>query len=377
MPDEPEILDEVITPTQPIDRPGSPHVRGIGEGITIAVILVLIAGAMGFVAFGRPSASVAPSPSSITAAATATSQPSTAPASPTANPTVGPVVTPATACAATSPPTPPLAKIHYPGFRWYGTLASEAWLTDPAAAVPDPNDIASATTGLADPLIVSLDNRWCALAWRFELDGVPIAVQGNPALSPGYASQDAWSIRLPATTNATPLLRAELRFPLGWSVVTWRVTFAPSPIPDAFLASVAGTIAASPGCGFSLALRNGATGTDTCATTLPAGEPEHLLAGPDVDLAFRVPGATFEPDPDVPVLCGRVGGTPPDFDASPACVLDIGYDPSNALTFASPSEAGTWWLAIRGCATRDGNRACGRWYGIVDVVAPEGSPEPG
>lgn len=376
MPDEPEILDEVITPAQPIERPGSPHARGIGEGIAIAVVLILVAGGMGLVAFGRPAASISPSASPV-AVATAIIAPSAAPPSPTPNPTVGPAVTPATGCAATSPPTPAIPKIHTPGFRWYGTLASDAWLADPAAATPDPNDAIGATTGLAEPLIVSLDNRWCALAWRFELDGVVIAAQDNPTKSPAYASQNAWSIRVPAMTDPTPLLKAELEFPLGWSVVTWRVTFVPSPIPDAFLAAGDRSTSAVPGCGFTLQLRNGASTAASCVTTIPAAEPDHLQVAPAVDLAFRVPGAAFVPDQESPMLCGHVGGTPPEFDADSSCVLGLGFDPSNALTFTSPGHPGTWWLAIQGCTTRDGDRACGRWYGIVDVVAPEGSPQPG
>lgn len=375
--DQAEILDEVVTPAQPIDRPGSPRVRGIGEGIAIAVVLILVLGGMGFVAFGRPGPSVTPSASSIAAVASATIEPSLAPPSPTANATIGPAVTPATPCSATSPPTPPIAKIHYPGYRWYGTLASDAWLTDPATANPDPNDAVAATTGLAEPLIVSLDNRWCALAWRFTLDGIVISAQANPTGSPGYASQNAWSIRMPAMTDPTPLLRAELDFPLGWSVVTWRLTFVPSPIPEAFLATGDSSVTVAPGCSFTLRLRNGASSSDSCTATIAGAEPDHLQAAPGAQLAFRVPGAAFVPDPETFLACGHVDGTPAKFAADPACQLELGFDPSNALTFSGPADIGTWWLAIQGCTTVDGNRACGWWYGIVDVGAPEGSPEPG
>lgn len=381
--DQPEILDEVITPAQPVDRPGSPHVRGIGEGIAIAVVLVLILGGMGFVAFGRPGSSPAPSASPVSAIGTATpSSPAPTP-SPTDRPTPGPVVTPATACAATTPATPPVPKIHVPGFRWYGTLLSDAWLADPAVATAIPESIADAAIPPADPLVVSLDNRWCALAWQFELDGMPIASQDNPAMNPGYASQNAWSIRLPATADPAPELRARLAFPQGWAVILWRIHFSPQPVPDAFLASGDASVATAPGCGIALTLKNGARSTERCASTLPVGEPGHLQVVPDAELAFRVPGAGFEPatgaqpGPDAPVLCGTVAGNPADFDVHADCALDVGFDPSNALTFSAPSDAGTWWLAIQGCTTVDGNRACGRWYGIVDVVAPEGTPQPG
>jgi hypothetical protein len=375
MPDEPQILDEVIAPVLPINRPGSPHARGIGEGITIAVILMLIAGGMGLVAFGRPATSVDPSNTSRSAVATASSMPMEAPASPTAAATLAPIVTPATACAASAPPVPPIPKIHTPGFRWYGKLASATWLADPSMATPDPFDAADATTLLAEPLVVSLDNRWCALAWRFLLDGVTIASQDNPAMDQSYAAQNSWSIRLPATTDPTPLLRAELGFPAGWAVVTWRVTFNPSPIPAVFLSNGADTIEAIAGCGFSLELRNGAASADTCASSLPAGEPDHLLVDPTAILAFRVPGVSFEPTEE-PVQCGLVGGTPAEFAVALRCTFDVVVDPSNAVTFEAPAQRGEWWLKLRGCTSRDGDRACGWWYAIVDVSAPGSSPAP-
>ena len=105
-------------------------------------------------------------------------------------------------------------------------------------------------------------------------------------MDPGYASQNAWSIRLPAMTDPTPLLRAELAFPLGWSVATWRVTLVPSPIPDAFLAGPDGSNPVARGCGFMLQLRNGASTTETCATSVAPGEPDHLQVAPDAMLAW-------------------------------------------------------------------------------------------
>ena len=375
--DQAEILDEVVTPAQPIDRPGSPHVRGIVEGIALAVVLILVLGGMGFVAFGRPSASVTRSPTPVVAIATPTIEPTSPPPSPTPIPTAGPAVTPATPCAATSPATPPIPKIHVPEFRWYGTPASDAWLVDPTTPPEAPEPIDDAIIPLAEPLVVSLDNRWCALAWQFDLDGVVIANQDNPGMDPAYASQNAWSIRLPATTNPEPRLRARLAFPRGWAVITWRIHFSSPPIPEAFLADGDASVAIAPGCGFALTLKNRAQTSETCASTLPSGEPDHLQVAPDDQLAFRVPGATWEPAGSALVLCGTVGGHPADFDAHPDCVIDLGFDPSNTVTFTGPSDVGTWWLAIEGCATVDGNQACGRWYGIVDVVAPEGSPQPG
>jgi len=376
---QPEILDEVVNPTAPIRRPGSPHVRGIGEGFVIAIILVLIAGGMGLVAVTRPSGSPLPSASNLAAGPTLTPAVASPLPSPSPVATPRPAVTPATACAPTPPPDPPTAVVHSQRFRYSGAPTSDTWLTavDPKVHALPP---ATGTIVLADPLVVSFGDRlWCALAWRFLLDGVEFAHQDNPRLDPGYAAQNAWSLRLPAVDDQVPTLRIELEFPSGWTVDEWNLTFDPPPIPDAFVATRDAVAPAVPGCGFQITLRNGATAADTCATTLPGDTPETLLTQPGDQVAFRVPNAAFAPDPhfEVPVLCGKVGGLPPDFQIDDACALDVVDDPSNAVTFIAPEASGPWWVAIVGCTTRDGNVACGRWYTIIDTRTPPEETGPG
>jgi hypothetical protein len=379
MPDEPEILDEVITPAEPIRRPGSPHVRGIGEGFAIAVILVLLAGGMGLVAVTRPSSAI-PSASSIAVGATSTPEVTPQPSpSPSPVPTLGPAVTPATACAATPPSVPPIAVVHSDRFRYMGAPTAAGWLKtpDPSRHASPPAD---ASTVLAEPLIVSFGDRvWCALAWRFLLDGAEIAHQDNPRLDPGYAAQNSWSLRLPALDDPVPTLRIELEFPSGWTVDEWALTFNPAPIPEAFVATGDAVAPALPGCGFQITLRNGAAFADTCATTVPAEVPDTLFLEPGEQVAFRVPNAAFTPDPhdEVPVLCGELGGQPPDLLIDDACSLEVIDDPSNAVTFVAPDAAALWWVAIVGCTTRDGNVACGRWYTLIDTRPPAEPTGPG
>jgi len=376
MDDEPEVIDEVSTPPQAVHRPGNVHIRGFGEGFALAIALILFAGALGIVAVSRPSVSAAPSPSAF-AVGPASPSPGTsfASASPSVGPTEIPAVTPATACAATSPPDPAAPYVHSQRFRYIGALTSTKWLAAPlATSHADPP--ADASNVLAAPLIVSFDNGWCALAWRFLLNGVPIAQQDNPRLDPGYAAQNTWTVRLPATADPAPILRVELRFPQGWTVDEWQLVLTPQPIPDAFVATADRTDLTSPGCAFTITLSNGAASAASCATTLPTDQPPTISLDPGAQVAFRVPNAAFVADPVLPLACGRVTGQPPDFEVDSTCVLETVDDPSNALTFFAPHASGVWWVAMQGCAANNGNSACGRWYTILDTTTP-GSTAPG
>ena len=367
--DEARITDEITLPAQPVRRQGSAHARGIGEGFGLAVVLVALLGGLGFVAVSAPPAPTAGPSATPLDVGLGGASPAASPAGPSPSPTLRPAVTPAAPCARTTPPDPPIAAVHYPGFRYYGIPLSSTWLAEPLPTQTD-EYIAEATVRLGEPLGVSLDNHWCALAWRFFLDGVLVAAQDNPTLDPGFASQDAWFVRLPPIADPSPLFRVELRFAQGWTIDTWRLAFDPPPVPTAYVAAATATEEASPGCGFRIQLRVGGPGEAACRTTLPPNDPAQVWVAADARVAFRIPGAAFTPDPEAPVLCGHVQGTPADFVFDPTCVIAQAYDPSNALAFDAPSVVGEWWVAFQGCASRDGNTACGRWYTIMRTVAP-------
>ena len=367
--DEARITDEVTLPAQPVRRQGSAHARGFGEGFGLAVVLVALLGGLGVVAVSSPAAPTAGPSATPLDVGLGGASPSASADGPSPSPTLRPAVTLAAPCARTTPPDPPIAAVHYPGFRYYGIPLSPTWLAEPLPTQTD-EYIAEAAVKLGEPLGVSLDNHWCALAWRFYLDGMLVAAQDNPALDPGFASQDAWFVRLPPIADPTPVLRLELRFAQGWTIDTWHLRFDPAPVPTAFVATTSATEEARPGCGFRIQLRIGGPGEASCLTTLPPNEPAQVWVAPDSRIALRIPGATFVPDPTEPILCGHVLGAPADFVVDPTCVLGKADDPSNALTFDAPPAVGEWWVAFQGCASRDGNTACGRWYTIVRTTSP-------
>ena len=374
MPDEPEILRDLVTPVQPVRRPGSERTRGVREGLVLAVILVFAALGAGILAVPRPPAGASTGPSEVARASASptpsTAGPGTSIAAPTPELRPTAAVEPVRPCPTGYPEGLVFARVIADG-QWAGLPLAESWMAQPLPSYPqgDPDgpDVAPGA-----PLVISTDYHACALAWSITLDGIPVSIQDNPLHDPAFAAQNYFVLTLPAVRDPDPRLRAELLFSKGWAGFEWTLHFHPSPIPDAFFAALDQTIEAAPGCGFTITLAGGSAAVDECATTIPADGygPYWMWVPPSARVAFRVPNAVFEqPDPDS-LRCGTVDGQPPDFRLDPSCALAIQYDPSNALTFLAPAVAGRWWIEIRGCASRDGIRACGLWFALIDTAEP-------
>ena len=379
MPDEPEILRDLVTPVQPVRRPGNERSRGVREGLALGVVLVFAALLAGVLAVPRLPAG-SPDASGFASGPTSpagSEEPRPSIVAPTPDLKATPAVTPQVPCGTDIPANELIyAKVITSG-QWVGTPLAQSWMAQPLPSSPD-GDPPGPDIAIGDIVVLSTDYRACALAWSITLNGIPVSVQDNELHNPAYAAQNYFILTLPAVRDADPRLRAELLFSRGWAGFEWTLHLHPSPIPAAFFASAGQTVDAAPGCGFEVTLKSGSSAVDECASTIPPDGfgPYTLYTAPGSRVGFRAPNVVVEPIDFAAIACGSVRGVPPDLQADPACTLGPEYDPSNAVSFAVPARPGVWWIRVIACASRDSGRACGPWFVIVDTANPMPSDAP-
>jgi hypothetical protein len=344
--------DAVETAAQPVRPPGNRRGPAIREVLAIALIVgVLIAGlgALG----GRQRPGLAALPSASVATGSLVPSPTLAvPAGPT------PEVAPAVACSDPPANVPAIATLVVDGRERHEGSVSPGYgeqVVIPADAV----------------VTIETQDLRCALAWNIALSsGAILDHQDNPGLDPAFAAQNEFRLQFGAGYR-NEKLTAVFRFGDGELRAEWLVYVVPHPVMQILLDDISGSTAAgdtheviaAAGCGFSLVLRNGATSSDVCTTSLPSLPIPTLVTQPGATLVFR-PADGFLP---AELACGHASGSPLAFVVDSTCVLARRTE-TDPLQFEVPATPGSWVISLGGCSFDLGNRVCGIWFVTVHTV---------
>jgi hypothetical protein len=331
-----------------------------------ALLVVLLAAGFGLLG-GRDEPTVSAAPASDIALATAPRTTSVDPAHAAA-----PLVTPALTCG-TLPDRPPNVFLVVDGSPFAGDIS----ITRPT---PRPS-FGESPAVPASPVTVPADattNIWieddaCAIGWHIALTDFsngtmePLALQPNPGLDPGLASQNWFQIDLASfrQRQGGVEVRAALDFPAMSVVARWPLHFLPfeRPKPRLVLVDQGMLLGTVEGCETVLTLQNGASeDAEPCNQDLASQLPTATKLRPGAPLAIAFNGWVLE---KLEVTCGAASQT--GFLTAPRAgcdrVVGTGAD------FVAP-QPGDWTLAMGACALDASgrrNEICGTWYARVDT----------
>jgi len=121
------------------------------------------------------------------------------------------------------------------------------------------------------------------------------------------------------------------------------------------------------GCWLTLTRIRGRDAAPGCQPLLPVFVRDAITARPGGALTLRVHGGSFVPDVDDPaksVVCVQVVDAGAGIAPDASCDLRIFSRAPTGVAFAIRS-AGTWQVAITGCALAAEARTCGVWWARV------------
>jgi hypothetical protein len=127
----------------------------------------------------------------------------------------------------------------------------------------------------------------------------------------------------------------------------------------------------TPGCGLTMDLGEAFETPPGCGAALLPVEPSRVV---DADLGGNLEvvlfGGSFLPiggDPNGALLCAGVVDDGARVESDPSCDV-VPVDKPGTVTF-SITTAGSWRLAVAGCAVAATGRTCGVWWARVDTAS--------
>jgi hypothetical protein len=352
-------------PVQLVERRSGTRVGG-PAALAAAVLVGFLAAGFGLLG-GRAEPAASAAPASVVALATAPEAGKVDPGQ-----VETPLVTPAIACG-TTPDRPPKVFLVVDGSPFPGDVSitraapRPSVAEDPAAPVAPVDVTADATTN------IWIEDDACAIGWHIALTDFsngtmePLALQPNPGLDPGLATQNWFQIDLASfrQRQGGVEVRAALDFPATSLVARWPIDFLPfeRPKPRLVLVDQGMLLGTIEGCETVLTFQNGGSeDAEPCNQDLTSQLPRATKLRPGAPLAIAFNGWVLQ---NLEVTCGAASQTGFVTAPRPGCDQVVG----TGADFVAP-DAGDWTLAMAACALDASgrrNEICGTWYARVDT----------